>query len=412
MNVIAPYQELYDARKVPLGWDRPHFDDGDWPQATVLLRPHATWPRTQMVPRDIPDMTAEETPPVAVQAVEECLDIDARTRWGDLTIGLSQAGVPLRHARVEGAERLCTGGEATVQCSTDHLDHVFDGIYDPCIVLDFGRVITAYPRLELDGVDGGCVDIGYAERLIDGRFNNAIEGQFADRYVMVARLAELPALRLEGVPLPEAALPLLLPAGDGEVRPGRRDHLPLRGARRVPLLGRAAQPRLRALPPHHPALLERVPDGHALAGAGAVAGGRLGGDAARHLRLLRGRRAAGQVPAPDGGHAARRAACWPTSRTCPARRRAALCPTTRSGGLSASGTTTSTAATRAGCRTSTRWPSASSARTCGTSTGAACWRTCPAGPSSTGRTSTSAASARPTTPSSTARWRRSAGWRS
>jgi hypothetical protein len=45
-------------------------------------------------------------------------------------------------------------------------------------------VITAYPRLELDGVAGGVLDIGYAERLLDGHFNNALEGQFADRYVM------------------------------------------------------------------------------------------------------------------------------------------------------------------------------------------------------------------------------------
>jgi hypothetical protein len=71
-------------------------------------------------------------------------------------------------------------------CSADHLDHVFDGTYDPCIVLDFGRVITAYPRVEMEGVAGAALEIGYAERLIDGHFNNAIEGQFADRIVMKA----------------------------------------------------------------------------------------------------------------------------------------------------------------------------------------------------------------------------------
>jgi hypothetical protein len=64
------------------------------------------------------------------------------------------------------------------------MDKVFDGIYDPCILLDFGKVITAYVELELEGVEDGRVDIGYAERLVDGFFNNSIEGAFANRLIM------------------------------------------------------------------------------------------------------------------------------------------------------------------------------------------------------------------------------------
>ena len=190
MNAFDPYQEFYDARKAPAGWDRVGFDDTAWPRATVLAgrfsdRPPSVHPWTYLVPRDIPAMALSERLPASVERVEECLAIANRMRPEDLSIGLSQAGRPLQWSRVEDAEHLCGGGAAVVQCSTEHMaDHTFDGVYDPCIVLDFGRVITAYVELDLEGPAGGTVDIGLAERLIDGHFNNAIEGQFAHRYVM------------------------------------------------------------------------------------------------------------------------------------------------------------------------------------------------------------------------------------
>jgi len=190
MNAFDPYQEFYDARRAPAGWDRAGFDDGAWPDAAVLAgrlsdRPPAVHPWTYLVPRDIPPMALAERCPRRVECVEECLALENRMRPGDLSIGLSQVGRPPEFARVEGAGRLCNGGAAVVRCSTRHLaDPTFDGVHDPCIVLDFGRVITAYVELDLEGPAGACVDIGLAERLIDGRFNNAIEGQFAHRYVM------------------------------------------------------------------------------------------------------------------------------------------------------------------------------------------------------------------------------------
>ena len=190
MNAFDPYQEFYDARKTPAGWDGAGFDAAAWPHATVLGgrtsdRPPSVLPWTHLVPRDIPPMALSERCPERVERVEECLAVENRMRPEDLSIGLSQAGRPLEFARVENAENLCDGGAAVVRCSTRHLtDHTFDGVHDPCIVLDFGRVVTAYVELDLEGPAGACVDIGLAERLIDGRFNNAIEGQFAHRYVM------------------------------------------------------------------------------------------------------------------------------------------------------------------------------------------------------------------------------------
>lgn len=190
LNRYDPYQEFFDARAVPAGWDRAGFDDSAWQRPVILRgrhsdRPPAVSPWSYLLPRDIPFMAERAVTAARIETVEESVDLANRFRPEDLSIVLSAPGRPLRYTRVEGAENLCREtGATTVQNSTQHLDRIFDGVYDPCIVLDFGRVITAYLQLDLDGVAGGSVDIGYAERLIDGHFNNAVEGQFANRYTM------------------------------------------------------------------------------------------------------------------------------------------------------------------------------------------------------------------------------------
>jgi len=190
MNKCAGYQEHFDARNVPGGWMDADFDDRRWHRAAIISgrtsdRPPAVMPWSRLIPRDIPRMAEQVVQPVRIEAIDECLSIANRLRSDDLSIGLSVVGQPLRHSRVDNAESLCgCDGVAVIQNSTDHLDGVFDGVYDPCIVLDFGKVITGYIRLTVEGPPGASVDIGYAERLIDGHFNNALEGQFADRVIL------------------------------------------------------------------------------------------------------------------------------------------------------------------------------------------------------------------------------------
>ena len=55
--------------------------------------------------------------------------------------------------------------------------------YSPSILLDFGKVVTAIPEIRIDAPAGCEIRLGYAEQLIDGEFNNAIECPFADSYV-------------------------------------------------------------------------------------------------------------------------------------------------------------------------------------------------------------------------------------
>lgn len=181
-NQVASYQEHFDARKYPHGWDRIGFDDSAWEKA-VIVPEMKKW--MTLIPRDIPFMHERIVLPAAVAYTEECLDIANRHRENDLSISLSAVGkTTITYSTLNDADDLITGKAARLMCSTKHLDGVFDGIYDPAVILDFGRVMTARPKLTLSGTSGGIVDIGYAERLIDGKFNNALECQFADRYTM------------------------------------------------------------------------------------------------------------------------------------------------------------------------------------------------------------------------------------
>jgi hypothetical protein len=190
LNKAAPYQEFFDARKVPEGWNMPGFDARDWSRAIVIAgrisdRPPAVTPWSRLVPRDIPFMTADPVLPTRVEQIEESVDLINRSRPNDLAPGLSLVGRPVRYSKVDGAENMCSEEGVTVlENSRNHEDLDFDGLYSPAIVLDFGRVITARVRIHLQGVAGGMIDIGYAERLIDGHFNIAMECEFADRYLM------------------------------------------------------------------------------------------------------------------------------------------------------------------------------------------------------------------------------------
>jgi hypothetical protein len=189
-NRTARFQLFHDARLMPERWNEAGHDDSAWDAAEVIRgrfsdQPPAAGPWSCLVPRDFPFMAGDVLRPAGIEKVEECIDLASRPRPDDLSLCLSAAGGPLQHATGENVEALLDDdGATTVQCSTQHLNHVFDGIYDPCIVLDFGRVLTAHLELDCEGGAGSVVDIGYAERLIDGQFNNAIEGGFADRYVM------------------------------------------------------------------------------------------------------------------------------------------------------------------------------------------------------------------------------------
>lgn len=185
INRFAPYQEFFDARLMPEGWKSVGFDHSSWQNATVINGrnqmnvPPTAGPWTKISARPIPFMREYITTPMVVME-EECLFLKNRFRVNDLSISLSQAGRPLSHASVCRGEDT-KGSYTDVLCN---MDGTYGGVYNPTLLLDFGKVNTAYLELELDGHAGQIIEIGYAERLVDGYFNNAIECQFADQYTL------------------------------------------------------------------------------------------------------------------------------------------------------------------------------------------------------------------------------------
>ncbi len=191
-NVVSPYVECFDARREPEAWRENGFDDAGWPIASVVasLRgsgadsPPAAGPWTKLVPRGIPFMARNAILPERVVCVEESVDLKLNTT--NPAPGLSMTGRQVEYSRCEQVETLCMeAGSAIFQGSLEHQNLDFGSVYSPAVVLDFGRIVTAHVRLSLDGPGGGTVDIGYAERLIDGRFNIAVDGAgIADRYIL------------------------------------------------------------------------------------------------------------------------------------------------------------------------------------------------------------------------------------
>lgn len=188
----AVSQECFDARIFQDGWLVPGFDDSSWKNAAEYATPDyeksykssSTSPWFRLIPRDIPFMEYSYRNPSAVTDTGESLCIWNRKSPFDLSTTLSQCVKPVEYSTIADGTLLCAGGGTMVKCGERLSAGIVDGIYDPCIILDFGEVMTAYFELEIDGVDGGVVDIGYVERLVDGNFNNAIEVSYADRYVM------------------------------------------------------------------------------------------------------------------------------------------------------------------------------------------------------------------------------------
>ncbi|MGF1448900.1 MAG: family 78 glycoside hydrolase catalytic domain, partial [Opitutales bacterium] len=191
MNHFARFQEHVDLRRMPQGWLESDFDDATWTRAVFVPAKRAAdggrpripnaGPWSRLIPNPLPPMTDDPVYAVAIQRVEECVDLVNRQRSEDCSISLSQPGQDIEHATLENPEALLQADDVTtLKCSEPVGATRYLGRWDPAIVLDFGTIVTAYPRLTLEVPEGATLEIGYAERLFDGHFNNALEGWFAD----------------------------------------------------------------------------------------------------------------------------------------------------------------------------------------------------------------------------------------
>ena len=183
------FTELYDANKEVEGWNLPEYDDSHWNEAYVISRISgdnvplmSPYPWDNTVPRDIPMLMEKEVVPAQVTMVGEVQNLQpGAAPTGGHQMSQETPG-PLKNCAVENAESLAAeaGGEVVIR-TTPQSD---PDSYSAVLVLDFGREVTGRPRLELEGVTGGIVDMGVCESLADGRVTPTRNGLHFNRFLM------------------------------------------------------------------------------------------------------------------------------------------------------------------------------------------------------------------------------------
>jgi hypothetical protein len=134
--------EQVDARKLPIGWQAPDFNDAGWPSARAITRAErwgegdtrAPW---KLLPRQIGPV--EEHAPVAAQPIQTGLVRDNRP--------VPPFSFEVEPSASSPALPLTLPGDG-------HLHYV---------VFDAGRLVTAFPQLELEAGEGAVVEVMYTE---------------------------------------------------------------------------------------------------------------------------------------------------------------------------------------------------------------------------------------------------------
>jgi hypothetical protein len=187
VNSGLGFIEALDAAKLPDDWTSLDFDDSAWDAARVLRAggggPESdfggitTEPFPTLVPRGIPHL--DERP----AAAERIVWIKGQYSVPDLPLGKRLYKEPLGPAP-EGAisdpEHLLRfeGGSAIIR--------TLPGV-DTAVLLDFGRIVTGHPRIEIEARGGETIEIACSEHL-PGEW----EGAAAD-----ARITPVPLLGLD-----------------------------------------------------------------------------------------------------------------------------------------------------------------------------------------------------------------------
>jgi hypothetical protein len=185
------FTELYDAGKEVEGWNLPEYDDSHWQAGHIISRISGDRPSDNdpylwdnIIPRDIPMLLEHEVAPAQVTFVGEVQNL-APGLAPSLAHQMSQETPgPLQNCTVENAKSLVAevGGEAVIRTTPQGTGE--SPGYSAVLVLDFGRGLTGYPRLEVDGVAGGIIDMGVCESLAEGRVTPTRNGLHFNRYLM------------------------------------------------------------------------------------------------------------------------------------------------------------------------------------------------------------------------------------
>ncbi len=137
------HKEIVDTRKEPAGWMLPGFDDRAWKAPEVIGKPPVA-PWTRLLPREIPTLGGEVRKAV-----------DASWESASVTYAWRQDWEIYHEGRlIEGGHQ--PPGKWTEVTKT-HAD------LTPSLVLDFGTLVTGFPKITIHDSLGGTIDLSYGE---------------------------------------------------------------------------------------------------------------------------------------------------------------------------------------------------------------------------------------------------------
>jgi len=157
--------EVHDARNMPVDWTAPEFDDSGWDHVQVLSSgggpPDAPFGGMKIEP--FPTLLSREIPFL----VESPLAPERVVRWywvvpqPHLPVDqqlYDEALVPVSSNQVDAPDALLVPDEhaTTVRTTAER---------DVALLLDFGRIHSGYPFIELEAAGGEVVDVAVAESI-------------------------------------------------------------------------------------------------------------------------------------------------------------------------------------------------------------------------------------------------------
>ncbi len=177
INSLVGFIEVYDAGADPADWTELDFDDGDWARAVEITGNDVEW--FVFEKREIPQMEERMVYPREVVDVGETIDLGRAGQIDIPELLYSEPHLPLENALAQETSAALEpdGSAATLQS-------VFapgQGIRAPFLVVDFGRQLFGYPRLEFDAPAGAILDVTYGQQLLGGRIPAAL--RYGDRVI-------------------------------------------------------------------------------------------------------------------------------------------------------------------------------------------------------------------------------------
>ncbi len=153
MSPAMGFQEVYDSRRKPVGWNVVGFDDSEW-QAPEIIGEAGVEPWPDLAPREIPRLREREAYPdclISCGTVEAVNDasLDVATRMSREPRTTSTDAV--RYAN----SVLCSSPEAAV---------ISPG-QPTYMAIDFGKEVVGFPTLRIRDGGQGIIDIGCSEAL-------------------------------------------------------------------------------------------------------------------------------------------------------------------------------------------------------------------------------------------------------